>query len=68
MTHFSFVLIICYCLYRYLHQCCLLTESDAANGGTLRGTITDTTAEQKPIEGVEVQIYRPKMARYMILQ
>ncbi len=32
-------------------------QNDAANGGTLRGTITDTTPEQKPIEGVDVQIY-----------
>ena len=32
-------------------------QDDATNGGTVRGKITDTTAEQNPIEGVKVQIY-----------
>ena len=31
-------------------------QDDPANGGTLRGMITDVTPEQKPIEGVEVKI------------
>ena len=31
-------------------------QNDRANGGTLRGMITDVTPEQKPIEGVEVKI------------
>ena len=34
-------------------------QDDPANGGTLRGMITDTTLEQKPIEDVEVEIVAP---------
>lgn len=32
-------------------------QNNAANGGTLRGTITDTTPAHNPIEGVDVKIY-----------
>ena len=31
-------------------------QGDAANGGAIRGTITDTTPAQNPIEGVEIKI------------
>ena len=34
-----------------------LRKDEAADGGTLRGTITDTTPALNPIEGVEVKIY-----------
>ena len=54
MTRFSFVL-FAICFGMFVGP--LFAQEDAANGGTLRGTITDTTPEQKPIEGVDVQIY-----------
>ena len=34
----------------------IFAQDDAAKGGTVRGKITDTTAAQNPIEGVEVKI------------
>lgn len=55
MTRFSFVLIVTACIGIFAGVG--FAQDDAANGGTLRGTITDTTAEQNPIEGVDVKIY-----------
>ena len=63
MTRFSFGLILTACIsisFSVLWEgfvTPIAAQNEAANGGTLRGTITDTTAEQSPIEGVEVQIY-----------
>ncbi|MCG9132672.1 carboxypeptidase regulatory-like domain-containing protein [Candidatus Poribacteria bacterium] len=54
MTRFSFVLFsVCFSMFIGL----IFAQEDAVNGGTLRGTITDTTPEQNPIRGVDVQIY-----------
>ena len=55
MTHFSFVLLIvtaCVSMFAVIG----FAQNQAANGGTLRGTITDTTQAQNPIEGVTVKI------------
>ena len=60
MTRFSFVLLI-------VTTCVVgvgspnpynvgFAQNQEANGGTLRGTITDTTEAQNPIEGVTVEI------------
>ncbi|RKU27761.1 hypothetical protein C6499_11030 [Candidatus Poribacteria bacterium] len=54
MTRFSFVLIVTACVGIFAGI--TFAQDDAANGGTLRGTIVDTTAAQNPIEGVEVKI------------
>ena len=55
MTRFSFVLIVTACIGIFTSV--VFSQNQAANGGTLRGTITDTTPAQNPIEGVKVQIY-----------
>ena len=55
MTRFSFVLIVVACVDMLLGTA--FAQNNAANGGTIRGMITDTTAEQNPIEGVDVKIY-----------
>ena len=55
MTRFSFVLLIvtaCVSMFAVVG----FAQNQAANGGTLRGTITDTTQAQNPIEGVTVKI------------
>ena len=55
MTRFSFVLVIvtaCVSMFAVIG----FAQNQAANGGTLRGTITDTTQAQNPIEGVTVKI------------
>ena len=63
MTRFSFGLILATCIsisFSVLWEgfvTPIAAQNEAANGGTLRGKITDTTAEQNPIEGVDVQIY-----------
>ena len=54
MTRFSFVL---FSVFFGMFIGLIFAQEDAANGGTLRGTITDTTPEQNPIRGVDVQIY-----------
>ena len=54
MTRFSFVLIFTVCLGMF--NSVVFTQSEAVNGGTIRGTITDTTEAQNPIEGVDVKI------------
>ena len=54
MTRFNFVLIWVACISISLGI--VFTQSEAANGGTIRGTITDTTPAQNPIEGVEIKI------------
>ena len=53
MTRFSFVL-FAICFGMFVGP--LFAQEDAANGGTLRGTITDVTPAQNPIEGVEIKI------------
>ena len=55
MIRFSFVLLIvtaCVSMFAVVG----FAQNQAANGGTLRGTITDTTQAQNPIEGVTVKI------------
>lgn len=55
MTRFSFVLLIvttCVSMFAVIG----FAQNQEANGGTLRGTITDTTQAQNPIEGVTVKI------------
>ena len=54
MTRLNFVLLVA-----CIGMCAsvVFAQDDATNGGTLRGMITDTTAEHNPIEGVEVKIY-----------
>ena len=54
MLRFSFVLILVACVGILLGTA--FAQNNAANGGTIRGMITDTTPEQNPIEGVEVKI------------
>ncbi|RKU20627.1 hypothetical protein C6503_05700 [Candidatus Poribacteria bacterium] len=62
MKRFSFGLILAACIGMSLSVLWegfvtpTAAQNQAANGGTLRGTITDTTAGQNPIEGVEVKI------------
>ena len=58
MTRFSFVLVIvtaCVSVFAVVG----FAQNQKANGGTLRGTITDTTQAQNPIEGVTVKIITP---------
>ena len=54
MTRFSFVLIVTACVGMFTNV--VFPQNEAANGGTLRGRITDTTEAQNPIEGVTVKI------------
>ena len=54
MTRFSFVLIVTACVGMFAGI--VFAQDDAVNGGTLRGTIVDTTRAQNPIEGVEIKI------------
>ena len=54
MTRFSFVLILVACVGMFIGI--VFAQDNAANGGTIRGTITDLTQGQKPVEGVEVKI------------
>ena len=55
MARFSFVLLFFFSISPFVGIAS--AQNNAANGGTLRGTITDTTPAQNPIEGVEVKIY-----------
>ena len=55
MTRFSFVLLFAICFGMFIGL--IFAQEDAVNGGTLRGTITDTTEALNPIEGVEVKVY-----------
>ena len=55
MARFSFVLLFFLSISPFVGIAS--AQNNAANGGTLRGTITDTTPAQNPIEGVEVKIY-----------
>ncbi len=65
MTRFSFILILVVCVGMSLSVLWegfvtpIATQNEAANGGTLRGRITDTTESQNPIEGVEIKIVDP---------
>lgn len=54
MTRFNFVLILVACVGMFIGI--VFAQDNAADGGTIRGTITDLTQGQKPIEGVEVKI------------
>lgn len=54
MLRFSFVLILVACVG--LSVSIGFAQGNALNGGTLRGTIVDTTRAQNPIEGVEIKI------------
>ena len=53
--YYTFILSVVACIGAFIGPS--FAQNNAANGGTLRGTITDTTPEQNPIEGVDVQIY-----------
>ena len=55
MTRLIFVLIAVTCVGMFAGI--TFAQDEAADGGTLRGTITDTTPALNPIEGVEVKIY-----------
>ena len=55
MTRFIFMLISAACVSMFTDV--VFAQEDATSGGTLRGTITDTTVALNPIEGVDVQIY-----------
>ena len=55
MTRFNFLLISVICVVTF--EGLSFAQDNPANGGTLRGTITDTTPAQNPIEGVDVKIY-----------
>ena len=54
MTRLIFMLITVACVS--IFSGITSAQDNAANGGTLRGMITDTTEAQNPIEGVEVKI------------
>ncbi len=54
MTRLIFVLIAVACVGMFAGT--IFAQDDPADGGTIRGTITDLTQGQKPIEGVEVKI------------
>lgn len=62
MTRFNFVLIVTACVGMFAGI--VFAQDEAANGGTLRGTIVDTTEAQNPIEGVEIKIIDPKGTEY----
>lgn len=55
MLYYTFILSVVACIGAFIGAS--FAQNSAANGGTLQGTITDTTAKQNPIKGVEVQIY-----------
>ncbi|MDE0400022.1 MAG: carboxypeptidase-like regulatory domain-containing protein [Candidatus Poribacteria bacterium] len=71
MTRFSFVLILAACIsisFSILWEgfvTPIAAENKVVNGGTLRGTITDTTPAQNPIEGVEVKIVAQDGTKYI---
>ena len=54
MTRFNLLLISVICVVTF--EGLSFAQDNPANGGTLRGMITDVTPEQKPIEGVEIKI------------
>lgn len=54
MTRFNFILILVICVVTF--EDLSFAQDNAANGGTARGRITDTTPAQNPIEGVTVKI------------
>lgn len=58
MTRLSFVLMVTACVGMFTNV--VFPQNQAANGGTLRGTITDTTEALNPIEGVDVKIVNPE--------
>ena len=62
MTRFSFVLIVTVCVGMFTNV--VFPQNQAANSGTLRGTITDTTEALNPIEGVDVKIVNPEGTEY----
>ena len=62
MTRFSFVLILVACVGMFIGI--VFAQDDPADGGTIRGTITDLTQGQKPIEGVEVKIVAQDSTEY----
>ena len=56
MTRLKLVLITVVCVGMFTGMVSV-AQDNAANGGTIRGTISDLTQGQKPIEGVTVKIY-----------
>ena len=54
MTRLNSILIVIACIG--ISVGIALAQDNAANGGTIRGTVSDLTQGQKPIEGVEVKI------------
>ena len=62
MTRFSFVLLFAICFGMFIGL--IFAQEDAVNGGTVRGSITDTTEAQNPIESVDVKIIDPKGTEY----
>ena len=54
MVRLSFVLMLIACFG--MSVSIIFAQEDAANGGTVRGKITDTSNAQNPIEGVQVKI------------
>ena len=55
MDRLGFVLIVVICVIT-MSDGVIFAQNTPANGGTLRGQITDLTPAQNPIEGVEVKI------------
>ena len=55
MTRLRFVLIAVICI-NVMSAGIVFAQDKPTTGGILRGQITDTTAVQNPIEGVEVKI------------
>ncbi len=62
MTRFSFLLLFPICFGMFIGL--IFAQENAVNGGTVRGTITDTTEAQNPIEGVDVKIIDPRGTEY----
>ena len=62
MTRFSFVLLFPICFGMFIGL--IFAQEDAVNGGTVRGTITDTTEARNPIEGADVRIIDPRGTEY----
>ena len=54
MTHLNSILIVVACIG--ISVGIAFAQGNAVNGGTLRGTVTDVTPAQNPIEDVEVKI------------
>lgn len=64
MTRFNFILISVICVVMFDGPS--FAQDNATDGGTLRGTITDTTEARNPIKGVTVKIVAQDGTDYKI--